>query len=140
MPHGRGSETHRPIIFFDADCLLCSGGVQFILRHERQPRLNFAPINGQTWQTMFGARDTSGPPQTIVVVDDAGVYTKSKAVLRIQRHMGGAWKWLGRLSSIVPSFVRDFLYDVIARNRYKWFGQTHECLLPTPENRGRFLE
>ncbi len=127
-------------MFFDADCLLCNNGVQFILRHERQPRLSFAPINGQTWQKMFAARATSKPPQTIVVVDDAGMHTKSKAVLRIQRHMGGAWKWLGALSMVVPSFVRDFFYDIIARNRYKWFGQTDECLLPTPENRSRFLE
>lgn len=127
-------------MFFDADCLLCNNGVQFILRHERQPRLSFAPINGQTWQKMFGALSTSEPPQTVVLVDGSGVHTKSKAVLRTQRHMGGAWKWLGALGTVVPSFVRDFLYDIIARNRYKWFGQTDECLLPTPENRSRFLE
>lgn len=127
-------------MFFDADCLLCNGGVRFILRHERQPRINFAPINGRTWQKMFGARDSAEPPQTIVFVDDAGVHTKSEAVLRIQRQMGGAWKWLGTLGAVVPSFVRDFFYDTIARNRYRWFGRTDECLLPTPETRSRFLE
>ncbi len=127
-------------MFFDAECLLCNNGVQFILRHEHQPRINFAPINGRTWQKMFDARNTSEPPQTIVLVDDSGLHTKSKAVLRIQRHMGGAWKWAGALGTVVPTFVGDFFYDIIARNRYKWFGQTDECLLPTPENRSRFLE
>lgn len=140
MTQGRLMESRRPVLFFDANCLLCNGSVRFILRHERRPSIIFAPINGTTWKEMFGADAAPGPPQSVVLVDDSGVHTKSKAVLRIQRHMGGGWSWLARFGAVVPPLVRDFFYDMIARHRYRWFGRTDECLLPTPENRRRFLD
>jgi len=140
MSQAHTVESARPVLFFDANCLLCDGSVRFILRHERQPIINFAPINGSTWRNRFGADGESGPPQTVVFVDDFGVHTKSEAVLRIQKNMGGVWAWLSRLGAVVPRSVRDFLYDIIARHRYTWFGRTDECLLLPPETRERFLE
>ncbi|HVF87084.1 MAG TPA: DCC1-like thiol-disulfide oxidoreductase family protein [Pyrinomonadaceae bacterium] len=140
MTQDRLTKSRRPILFFDSHCLLCDGSVRFVLRHERRPLINFAPINGKAWREIFGAGGGPEPAASVVLIDEAGVHTKSKAVIRIQRHMGGAWKWFGALSMVVPSFVRDFFYDIIARNRYTWFGRTDECLLPTPENRSRFLQ
>ncbi len=129
-----------PIVFFDSHCLLCNASVQYILRHEVRHELRFAPINGSTWKAITGRMDSSLPPDSIVVYDNGTIFEYSSAVVRILRSMGGGWTVVGRCASIFPRFFLDFLYTIIARNRYRWFGTTDSCMMPTPELKARFLD
>ncbi len=129
-----------PIVFFDSHCLLCNASVQYILRHEVRHELRFAPINGSSWQAITGRMDSTLPPDSIVVADNGSILEYSTAVIRILRSMGGRWTFLGRIASLFPRFILDFFYKIIARNRYRWFGTTDSCMMPTPELKARFLE
>lgn len=127
------------IVIFDGVCNLCARSVQFILRHEAEPRFMFSPL-----QSAAGARLLSdhGFPSadvgSFVVLSDGKVYTRSSAALRIARHFKGAWQFL-RALWLVPRPLRDLLYDFVARNRYQWFGKAETCMVPTPELRARFI-
>lgn len=77
-------------------------------------------------------------PKTFVFISAGNAYTKSDAAIRIARHFSGAWKWLVVLK-IIPRPIRDFGYDIIAKNRYRWFGRKESCMIPTPELRARFM-
>ncbi len=129
-----------PIVFFDSHCLLCNASVQYILRHEVRHELRFAPINGSTWKAITGRMDSSLPPDSIVVYDNGTIFEYSSAVVRILRSMGGGWTVVGRCASIFPRFFLDFFYTIIARNRYRWFGTTDSCMMPTPELKARYLD
>ena len=76
---------------------------------------------------------------SMIVIEDEKVYIKSSAALHISRYLDGYWKYL-TIFKILPPFIRDFLYDILAKNRYKWFGKKDNCMLPTLEMKKRFLE
>ena len=126
------------IVIFDGICNLCARSVQFILRHESEPRFQFSPV-----QSAAGARilETHGisaaEVATFILVSEGKVYTRSTAALRIATHFKGAWRLL-RILGAVPRPLRDALYNVVARNRYSWFGKAESCLVPTPELSARF--
>jgi predicted DCC family thiol-disulfide oxidoreductase YuxK len=131
--------TLKPIILFDGVCNLCNGAVLFIIRHDRNARFNFASLQstfGQEKLKQFGL--SSDKLNTIVLLSKGRIFTKSSAALEIARHLDGLWP-LFSLFKIVPSRVRDFAYDFIARNRYRWFGKREVCMIPTPKLKSRFL-
>lgn len=136
--HDGGSEQ-APIVFFDGVCNLCSGAVQFILKHEKEHRLFFAPLQGETFRKIHEQQKTEFP-DSIVLYQAGALYVESGAVLRIARHLTGFWRLLSYPAWAIPPFIRDALYRFIARNRYRWFGKKETCFLPTPELRSRFLE
>jgi predicted DCC family thiol-disulfide oxidoreductase YuxK len=114
--------------------------VAFVLRHEENQALRFAPLQspaGMRLMQEFGIDPTQ--MKTFVVIADGRAYVRSDAAIRVVRFLRGAWKLLG-VVGIVPRPVRDCAYDVLARNRYRWFGRHDACLAPTPELRNRFLE
>ena len=129
-----------PVVLFDGVCNLCNGAVQFIIKRDRNAKFRFAALQSEIahqilQQTELKASDLS----TIIVVKGARVFIKSDAALEIARHLDGLWPALFSLK-ILPQFVRDRVYDWIARNRYRWFGKKDECMIPTPELRQRFLQ
>jgi predicted DCC family thiol-disulfide oxidoreductase YuxK len=131
----------QPIYFFDGYCVLCSGFVHFCLEHDGDGRLKFA-----SGQSALGARvlEALGLPagtfdRTILLIDEDRVFSQSTAVLRALRHLRGWPRWLTPLR-FVPRVLRDPVYDLVARHRYRWFGQRSDCLVPTPETRGRFID
>jgi len=128
------------IILFDGVCNLCTGSVQFILKRDKKKKFFFGSLQGQTGQDY--RRKFQLPANTInsfMLIEGEKLYTRSTAALRMARHLGGGWSLLYAFT-IVPRFIRDAVYDLIARNRYRWFGQKEACWLPTPELRSRFLE
>lgn len=141
----RRASTHdenfekSPIVFFDGVCNLCNGAVQFILKHEKEHRLFFAPLQGETFRKIHEKQKTEFP-DSIVLYQAGALHVESGAVLRIARHLTGAWRFLSYPAWVLPPFIRDALYRFIARNRYRWFGKKETCFLPTPELRSRFLE
>jgi predicted DCC family thiol-disulfide oxidoreductase YuxK len=129
----------NPIVLFDGVCNLCSGSVQFILKRDPEARFRFASLQSEAGQTIQAEHGLDpGVLSSVLLLEDDRLYRESDAALRIVRHLPGAWKLLTALK-IVPRPIRDGLYRLLARNRYRWFGKAETCWLPTPELRGRFL-
>lgn len=141
-----------PVVLFDGTCRFCDRTVQFVLDHERDHVLRFAPIQSDVIKTFLRQalgesralelqRDVAGDgrdPDTLVVVDGERVFTYSDAALRIARHLKAPWRWVGVLA-IVPRVVRDVGYRWFARHRYRWFGRMDTCRVPSADVRSRFL-
>lgn len=133
------NSSARAIILFDGVCNLCSSSVQQVLTHDAAGYFQFASLQGAAGQQLL---QQHGLPLTdfnsFVLIEDGEVYTRSTAALRAARHLRG-YKWLYPLI-VVPRFLRDAVYNLVARNRYRWFGHKNECWLPRPEWRSRFLD
>ena len=128
------------IVVFDAQCLLCNGWVQFILRHDRPGRIRFASMQGATGRQLLadaGLRVDS--LQTLLVIDGARSWQHTAAILRVLHALGWPWRlaWVGWL---VPAPLRDALYRWVARNRYRIWGRSEVCMVPSPETAARFLD
>jgi predicted DCC family thiol-disulfide oxidoreductase YuxK len=130
----------NPLVLFDGVCNLCSGSVQFILKRDPEARFRFASLQSEVGQKIQAEQGLDpGALSSVLLLEDGRLYRESDAALRIARNLPGAWKLL-TVFRIVPSPIRDGLYRFIARNRYRWFGKSETCWLPTPELRGRFLD
>lgn len=129
------------IILFDSDCLLCNQSVQFILKREDQNEaFRFASIQSSIGQQLLlKHRFPQNFNDSIILIEQEKAYIKSTAALRISKKLKWPWK-LFYVLIICPKGIRDFLYDVIAKNRYKWFGKQHTCMMMTPEIKRRFLD
>jgi predicted DCC family thiol-disulfide oxidoreductase YuxK len=124
------------IILFDGVCNLCNGLVQFVLARDGAGKFRFASLQSAAAVRLLGS---DGPVETIVLIEAGKTYIKSAAALRIARGLRFPWPILfGQV--VVPGPLRDWIYDWVARNRYRWFGKRDACMLPTPQMRGRFLE
>jgi predicted DCC family thiol-disulfide oxidoreductase YuxK len=128
-----------PIVLYDGVCGLCDRSVQLILRNDRRGRFRFAALQSQAGRALlqkFGL-----PPEaldSVVLVEDGRAWRKSRAALRIAKRMDAPWPLLWPLI-IVPRPVADFVYGLIAKNRYRIFGKLDACMIPPPEVRARFL-
>lgn len=127
-------------MLFDGTCNLCHGAVQFIIRRDSQARFRFASLQSQVAARVLAAVGVGEVrPDSLVLVRDGRVRFRSAAALGIAR--GLRWPWpLTTVFWLVPWFVRDLVYDWIARNRHRWFGRREECWVPTRELRARFLD
>lgn len=128
-----------PIILFDGVCNLCNGSVQFIIKRDKEAKFRFASLQSEAGRKILEQfhlpLDTFN---SFVLYQDDKIYTRSTAALRVFSQLKG-WKWVGALS-YVPRFIRDGVYNLIARNRYRWFGKKDVCMIPTPELKSRFLD
>src|SRR5262245_16822617 len=132
------ADTSHPIVLLDGVCNLCSGSVQFILKRDPQGRFRFASLQSEAGRSLMIEHGLDPDAlSSVVVVEEGRAWQESSAALRIARHLPGAWKLL-RVFTVVPRPLRDAVYRLIARNRYRWFGKTEACWLPTPELRARF--
>ncbi|MCB0713022.1 MAG: thiol-disulfide oxidoreductase DCC family protein [Ignavibacteriae bacterium] len=127
------------LVLFDGVCNFCEGSVRFIIDRDPKGLFRFASLQSEFGQSLL-QRQGRDPEEmsSVVLVQDDILYTKSAAALRIARRLRFPWPVLFGFI-ILPPFLRDFVYDYIARNRYKWFGKKEECMIPTPEIRERFL-
>ena len=126
-------------ILFDGVCNLCNGFVVFIIKRDPEAKFKFASLQseeGERVQEEFNLEPHD--IRTMVLVDNDKFYVKSDAALRILKELSGLWSLLYYFI-FVPRPIRDFVYDIVARNRYRWFGRQDECMVPTPELKKRFL-
>ncbi|WP_269791965.1 thiol-disulfide oxidoreductase DCC family protein [Stenotrophomonas sp. Iso1] len=128
------------VIVFDGVCALCSRWVRFLLRFDRRGRYRFAAMQGEQGRRLLLAHglDPDDPLSFLLVKGDAA-YTDTDAIVRVISGLGGVWRLAG-VARWIPKALRDRGYRWLARNRYRWFGRHETCFLPTPEQRGRFLE
>jgi predicted DCC family thiol-disulfide oxidoreductase YuxK len=127
------------IILFDGVCNFCDSSVNFIIGHDKAGYFKFAPLQSEIGEKMLAENGIDKlETDSVVLVEDGEVYTHSTAALRVARHLDGAWRWLYYFIH-VPRIIRDAAYKLFAKYRYKLFGKKDECMLPSPEIRGRFL-
>jgi len=130
---------NHPILLYDGVCYFCNGLVRFALRRDKERRLRFASLQSAAGQALLREYDLpDGEIDSAVLIDNGHVYTRSTCALRALRYLRFPWPLLYGLI-IVPPFIRDAIYDVVARNRYDWFGKMDACPLPPPEQREQFL-
>jgi predicted DCC family thiol-disulfide oxidoreductase YuxK len=126
-------------VLFDGVCNLCNGWVQFVIARDPQARLRLAAVQSPAGQAILA---WCGLPtdefDTMVFVEDGRAYFRSTAFLRAVRHLSWPWPLLS-VGRIVPRPLRDWLYDRVAKNRYRLFGRQESCMMPTPAIRSRFL-
>lgn len=127
------------VILFDGVCNLCDNSVRFIFRNDPTGQFHFAPLQSERATQLLAERGISAPDlNSILLIEDGAVFSHSTAALRIARRLRAPWPIL-YAGIIIPKPLRDAVYRVIARNRYKWFGQKESCSLPPPGLRERFL-
>ncbi|MEC5423518.1 thiol-disulfide oxidoreductase DCC family protein [Virgibacillus sp. C22-A2] len=126
------------LVLFDGECNFCDRSVQFIIKRDKNARYKFASLQGDAGQEIIRQHQVPAEMDSLILVENNSCYYKSSAALRICRNLTGGWKLLSLLL-LVPKPIRDYLYEIIARNRYKWFGKRDSCTLPSPEIRKRFL-
>ena len=128
-----------PVLFFDGVCNLCSKSVQFIIEHEAQPVMRFASLQSPLAAQVLPALGAEPAKlNSVVFVEDGVAYERSSAALRVAKHLKAPYRFMA-VFLIVPSFLRDLIYEVIAKNRYRMFGKKEACWLPSPDLRARFL-
>lgn len=126
------------ILFFDGICGLCNTAVDFVLARDQRRSLLFSPLQGETAQRLLPEEDIRSL-QTLVLWTNAAAYRRSSAVVRILWRLPRFWPLVGCLLWLVPFPLRDFGYQVVSKNRLRWFGQKETCRLPSVEERNRFL-
>jgi predicted DCC family thiol-disulfide oxidoreductase YuxK len=132
------SETATSVVLFDGVCNFCNGTVRFIANRDRNGVLHFASQQSAAGAALLEQYGVKTDLSSIVFIEQGKAYQKSTAVLRILRHLN--WPWpLAFVAAVLPAPIRDFIYDVVARNRYRWWGRTEECPVPAPAIRKRFL-
>ncbi len=129
----------NPIILFDGVCNLCNGAVNFIIDRDPEARFRLAALQSDVGQSILREHQLSTADfDTIVLVEGDTIFSKSTAALRISKRLSGGWP-LFYMLIIIPRWFRDWVYNWVSRNRYKWFGKQEACRIPTPELRSRFL-
>jgi len=136
IAHSENNNNH--IVFFDGVCNLCNTTIDFLVRNDKKRVFRYSPLQGETAQKLLPveyASDLSG----MAYYKQGKIHLKSSAALMIANDLGGIYKLLMAFW-IVPRFIRDGVYNWVARNRYKWYGKKESCRLPTPEERSLFLD
>ena len=129
----------QPIILFDGVCNFCNGAVNFAIKRDKNKIFKFAPLQSEIGRTLIKQFNLpENDMRSFLLIENGKLYNKSTAALRVCRHLKGLWPLCYGLM-IVPAFIRNAAYDLIAKNRYKWFGQKEECMVPAPDVKARFL-
>jgi predicted DCC family thiol-disulfide oxidoreductase YuxK len=132
---------NKQLILFDGVCSLCNRSVQFVIKHDKNNKFVFTAL-----QSDVGIRiikdfniDTRKTDSILLYTPDKGLSIRSTAALNIAKHLRFPINTL-IIFKVIPNFIRNWIYDLIARNRYKWFGRMDDCMVPTQEIKAKFLE
>jgi predicted DCC family thiol-disulfide oxidoreductase YuxK len=136
-----GTVSPTLVVLFDGHCNFCSSVVNFLIDRDPRGRLKFAALQSEAGQRLLAAHGLPMPdvPDTMVFIEGDRAHVRSDAALATTKYLSGLWP-LVRVGFVVPRFVRDAVYKVVATNRYRWFGKTESCRIPTPALRARFLD
>ena len=133
-------DINHPVILFDGVCNLCNASVQFIIKRDKKQIFRFAALQSQFGQKVVDSFNLSDKKiDSVILLENNSVKIKSDAALRIAKQLGGIYSLL-YVFIILPKFIRNSVYDFIARNRYSWFGKNESCMIPTPELKRLFIE
>ena len=128
----------QPLLLFDGKCDLCNQAILFFLKHEKNKELHFISIESELGISIKNYFEINTKTDSMILIKNHDAFIKSCAALRLTKYMKGGWPLLIVLV-IIPPFIRNFFYDLIARRRKKWFGELENCALLKNEDRSRFL-
>jgi predicted DCC family thiol-disulfide oxidoreductase YuxK len=129
----------HPIILFDGVCNFCNGAINFIIQRDRKRIFRYAPLQSEAGQQLLQQHHLSTTAlDSFILINNGKAYKKTTAAIHLYPKLGGAWK-LMRALWILPPFIRDAGYNIIAANRYKWWGKKDTCMIPSKEVRSLFL-
>jgi predicted DCC family thiol-disulfide oxidoreductase YuxK len=137
--HGSLDASDKIVVLFDGVCNLCNGAVQFIIKRDRASKFLFASLQsnfGQSQLLKFGLDPSK--LHSIIVLDDGKLYERSDAALKIVSRLAQPWPLFAAFR-IFPRFFRNWIYDLVAKNRYRIFGKQDSCMIPTPATKARFV-
>lgn len=127
------------LILFDGVCNFCNSSVNFIIKRDNKNYFKFSPLQSEYSRNVLEQSNLSSKDfESIILYENNKLYQKSTAALKIAKHLSGLWN-IFYVFIIIPPFIRDFFYDIIAKNRYKWFGKREMCMIPTAEIKEKFL-
>ena len=134
------AEVQNPVVLFDGVCNLCNGSVQFIINKDPSGIFKFAPLQSGIGKDLLLKFDLSdNNMDSIILIENSDYFIKSTAALRIVKRLGILWSLLYILI-LIPKPIRDYFYDIVARNRYNWYGKRTQCMIPNEDIKNRFLE
>ena len=132
--------SEHPVILFDGVCNLCNAFVQFVIRHDPKHNFRFASLQSTFGESIMKRFDLPlNKYGSFILYANDKIYTRSTAALMVSKKLNGLLPGMYAFM-IVPAFIRNAVYDLVARNRYKWFGKKESCWLPTPELKGLFVD
>ena len=126
------------IILFDGVCNLCNNTVAFLIKHDKNNIFKFAASQTIAGKNIISQYSVLNEGKSVVFIKDGNIFYKSDAIIEIARQLNG-WPHLFKYACLFPKFLRDGMYNLIAKNRYSLFGKKDTCMVPTEENRNRFL-
>lgn len=127
------------IILFDGVCNFCNSSINFIIDHDPEKHFKFAPLQSDFGQKILRQFNKNTEDfDSVILLKNNQLYQKSAAALEITKHLSGFWKYLA-IFGILPNFILNFFYDIVAKNRYRIFGKSDACRMPTPDLKERFL-
>ncbi|MCL4125396.1 UNVERIFIED_CONTAM: hypothetical protein GTU68_011146 [Idotea baltica] len=134
-------QKHNKLILFDGVCNLCNNTVQYVIKHDKKDVFRFAALQSDIGQVIIKRHDidTSKVDSILLFSNENGIKVKSTAALFIAKDLGFPNNLMS-VFLIIPAFIRNWVYNYIAKNRYKWYGKREECMIPTPELRAKFLD
>jgi predicted DCC family thiol-disulfide oxidoreductase YuxK len=142
--HGAGVDSPKPVLLYDGTCGFCADSVQLVLRHDRRGTLQFAALDSTFGRTVLARHPELARVDSVVWYQPAHgsaperLHTRSAAALQVAWYLGGAWR-LAAVAGLIPRFLRDSLYDLVAHHRHQLVRGGQQCLVPTPDQRSRFL-
>ena len=129
----------QSIILFDGVCNFCNSAVNFVIKRDKNNLIKFSPLQTEIAHELLAIHKLpTEDMKSFIFLEEGKSYTQSTAALKVCRYLTGLWPLLYSFI-IVPHFIRDGIYKWIAKNRYKWFGQKNECMIPAPELQAKFL-
>ena len=132
-------DKSQPIFLFDSVCVLCDCAVQYVLKHELNSDIIFISIQSEEGRKLALSKDIDPDnPETFIFFENGLPHFKSSGVMALSQHMRGVVR-LMRFGTYIPKPIRDWLYEKVARNRYKIFGKTDACIIPDADNQHRFV-
>ena len=133
--------NNKKLILFDGVCNLCNTSVQYVIKHDKKNTFMFAPLQSNMGKQLINTYniDTSKVDSILLYTPNKGIVAKSTAALKVASKLGFPSNLLS-VFLMVPAFLRNWVYDFIAKNRYKWYGKKEACMIPTPELKSKFLE
>lgn len=131
---------NKKIILFDGTCNLCNGAVQFIIKHDKKDIFRFAALQSDLGKEICSYIGVDQTKIDSIILYNPGIayYYKSSAAIEIANELGGIHSLIS-IFKILPEKLRNYIYDYIAKNRYKWYGKKESCMIPTPELKAKFL-
>jgi predicted DCC family thiol-disulfide oxidoreductase YuxK len=131
----------KKIILFDGVCNLCDSFVQYVIKKDNKDHFRFVPLQSSLGQKIVRHIGIDPTKMDSIILYEPGLayHYKSSAALEIGRYLGG-FTALAIIFKIIPAFLRNPVYDYVARNRYKWYGKKESCMIPSPEIKAKFLE